>query len=184
MNSFLEEKEIKQFGFKKYGTNLFISKKCSIYNPEKIKLGNNIRIDDFCILSGEITIKDNVHISAHCSLYGSSGIIIGDYSGISPGCTIFSATDDFSGNYMVGPMVPNKFRKIIHGKVVISNYVQIGANSIIMPSVKIGTGSAVGAFSLVKKNIEPWKIYFGIPAKEFKNRSKKLLKYVKQLKNE
>ena len=55
--SFLSESELKTIGFLKYGTNVLVSRKASIYNPEQIVLGDNIRIDDFCILSGNIKRK-------------------------------------------------------------------------------------------------------------------------------
>lgn len=45
--SFLSESELKTIGFLKYGTNVLVSRKASIYNPEQIVLGDNIRIDDF-----------------------------------------------------------------------------------------------------------------------------------------
>ncbi len=51
MDSFYSRDELKKIGLKKYGENVFLSKKASIYNPEKIEIGNNVRIDDFCILS-------------------------------------------------------------------------------------------------------------------------------------
>lgn len=179
MNSFYNKTELKQLGLKSYGNNVLISKKTSIYDAQNITIGNNVRIDDFSILSGKINIKNNVHISAFCALYGRFEIEIGNFSGISPRSTIFSASDDFSGNFMVGPMVPSSFTNISSGKVKILDYVQIGTNCVIMPSVTVGEGSAVGAFSFVTKDIEPWKIYFGIPAKKIKNRSNKILDYIK-----
>lgn len=181
MTSFYTEKELKQIGFKSYGKKVLVSRKTSIYDAQNITIGSNVRIDDFCILSGKINIKNNVHISAFCALYGKFEIEIGNFSGISPRCTIFSASDDFSGNFMIGPMVPSNFTNISSGKVKISDYVQIGTNCVIMPSITIGEGSAVGAFSFITKNIKPWKIYFGIPTKEIKNRSKKLLNFAKNL---
>ena len=54
MNSFYTENELKQIGFKRIGENVLISRKASIYQPELIEIGNNVRIDDFCILSGNI----------------------------------------------------------------------------------------------------------------------------------
>jgi hypothetical protein len=55
--SFLSESELKTIGCLKYGTNVLVSRKASIYNPEQIVLGDNIRIDDFCIFSGHIRRK-------------------------------------------------------------------------------------------------------------------------------
>ena len=64
MTSFYSEEELKSLGLKHYGKNVLISRKCSIYSAESISIGNHVRIDDFCILSGEITIGDYCHISA------------------------------------------------------------------------------------------------------------------------
>lgn len=174
-NSFLNPNELKSLGLKSYGTNVLISRKASFYSPECISLGNNVRIDDFCILSGNITIGSFVHVSAYCALYGRHGIIMENYSGISPRCTIFSATDDFSGNYLVGPMVDESKTNVSGGRVTIKKYAQVGAGCIIMPELTINEGVAVGAMSLVNKNLEAWNIYAGIPARIIRKREKKLL---------
>lgn len=182
MNSFYTKKELSRLGLKSCGKDVFISKKCSIYNAKDITIGNNVRIDDFCILSGKITIGNYVHISAFCSLYGKLGIEIGNFCGLSPRCTIFSATDDFSGEHMISPMVPEEYTDVHGGLVKILDYVQVGTNSIVMTGVTIGEGSAIGAFSFITKNIEPWYIAFGVPAKIVKKRSRKLLDHVKKIK--
>jgi galactoside O-acetyltransferase len=174
-NSFLNPNELKSLGLKSYGINVLISRKASFYSPECISLGNNVRIDDFCILSGNITIGSFVHISAYCALYGRHGIIMENYSGISPRCTIFSATDDFSGNYLIGPMVDESKTNVRGGLVTIKKYAQVGAGCIIMPELTINEGVAVGAMSLVNKNLEAWNIYAGIPARIIRKREKNLL---------
>ena len=56
MNSFYTVEELGKIGFKKLGKNVLISKKSSIYTPENISIGDNVRIDDFTILSGTIEI--------------------------------------------------------------------------------------------------------------------------------
>jgi dTDP-4-amino-4,6-dideoxy-D-glucose acyltransferase len=55
---FYTEIELKQIGFKSIGENVLISKKCSIYGEQNISIGNRVRIDDYCILVGNITIGD------------------------------------------------------------------------------------------------------------------------------
>jgi len=81
--SFYSEEELITIGLKSYGQMVKISRYARIYSPEKISVGDNVRIDDFCILSGDITIGSNIHISAYVALYGTKGIIMEDYSGIS-----------------------------------------------------------------------------------------------------
>lgn len=176
--SFYSENELSSIGFISFGKNCKISRKASIYTPESITIGNNVRIDDFCILSGNIKIGNHIHISAYVALYGSQEIEIHDYSGISPRTTIYSAMDDFSGEYLIGPIHPIGTTNVTGGKVTIERFSQIGANCIVFPNITIGEGCAIGAFSLIRNNLEPWGIYFGIPAKKQKERSKTLLKYI------
>jgi len=178
MTSFYTEKELSEFGLKKVGKNVLISRKCSIYSPEKISIGDNVRIDDFCILSGEITLGSNIHIAAFCALYGAKGIEMEDYTGLSPRTTIFSAVDDFSGDYLISPMVPSQYTNVTGGLVLIKRYAQIGAGCMVFPNLVISEGVAVGAMSLVTKNLEEWGIYAGVPAKRLKDRKKGLLNYV------
>jgi len=183
-NSFYSDDEIKNFGFKSVGENVLISKKASFYGVENISLGDNVRIDDFCILSGIIVIGSYVHISAHTCLYGRRGIFVSDFSGLSPRVTIFSETDDFSGEYMIGPLVPKEFRNVIGGEVVIEKFVQVGANSIVFPNLTIGEGAAVGAMSLINSNVTPWTIVAGIPAKFIKNRKRDIIGLYTKFKGE
>jgi len=98
-------------------------------------------------------------------LYGRFGIEMEDYSGLSPRCTLFSATDDFNGDFLIGPMVDSNLINLISGKIIIKKFSQIGAGTIIMPNVTIDEGVAVGALSLVNKNLKSWTIYAGIPAR-------------------
>lgn len=179
MSSFYSEDELKNIGLKEYGKNVLISKKCSIYGASNISIGNNVRIDDFCVLSGDIEIGNYVHISAFCALYGSGGIKIGNFCGISPRTSIFSASDDFSGEFMISPMVPSELTNVKKAKVVLNNYVQLGTNTVVLPGVVFGEGSVVGASSLVLKNLEEWSINFGIPCKKIKERKRNIIELSK-----
>lgn len=182
MNSFYSDEELKKIRFKSLGENVLISKKASIYSPEKIIIGNNVRIDDFCILSGNIQIGNHVHISAFVALYGKEKIIINDFCGCSTRCTIYSATDDFSGRYMISPMVPDEFTNVTGGEVILEKYVQLGANTVVMPNIKIKEGTAVGAMSFVNKDLEQWSIYAGIPCKKIKERNKNIIALSQKIK--
>lgn len=175
MNSFYSAQELISLGLKSYGRNVRISKKASLYSPSTIELGDNVRIDDFCILSGHIEIGNNVHIAAGSKLYGSGGIKFSDYSGCSADCVIYSATDDFSGKFMIGPMAPDSKRHLIIGCVIIERYAQLGARTVVMPGLKIREGAVTGANTFVNRNLDAWCIYIGTPCKYLKDRSKKLL---------
>ena len=185
MSSFYTEEELKEIGFKSFGKNVLISKKSSIYGAKNITIGNNVRIDDFCILSGKITFGNYIHISAYTSLFaGDVGIELGDFVGISSRCIVYAVTDDYSGNYMTNPMIDDKYRNVVGSKIIIKKHSIIGTGSTIIPNGKsellIEEGTSIGAMSLIKKNTLAWNIYFGIPAKIIKERSKNILELEKQ----
>jgi acetyltransferase-like isoleucine patch superfamily enzyme len=178
MNSFLSTEEIRNLGLKSFGVNVLISRFASIYNPSLLSVGNNVRIDDFCIISGEITLGSNIHIGAFCALYGKFGIKMDDFTGLSPRCTIFSAKDDFSGDFLISPMSDEAYTNVTGGLVHIESYSQIGSGTVIMPDITIGEGVAVGAMSYVNQKLDAWKIYAGVPVKLLKDRKKGLLKFI------
>lgn len=173
------EDELKSFGFKSIGSNVKIAKNCVIVGVENITIGNNVVIDAFCSIivnaSGYLNIGSFVHIAAFSHLLGSEGIEIKDFSGISQGVKIYSKTDDYSGQSLTNPTIPNEYKTFKQGKIIIHEHVIIGANSVILPNVEIGEGVSVGALSLVSTNLAPWTMYYGNPLKKMANRSKKLL---------
>ena len=185
--SYLEASDLKAFGFKSLGKNVLISSKASIYNPSKISIGDHTRIDDFCILSageGGIQIGKYVHIACYCCLIGNSPIILHNFSGLSSRVTVYSSNEDYSGETLTNPTIPEKFRKVISKPVVLDKHVIVGSGSTILPGVNLSEGVAVGAMSLVNKNCEPFYIYFGIPAKKLKKRKRDLLRLEKELLSE
>ena len=173
--AFLSEIELQKIGFKYIGNNVRLSDRCSIYNPSNIEIGSNTRIDDFCILSAGmdgIKIGSYVHIACYCSLIGQGLIELKDFVGLSSRGAIYSSNDDYSGNYMTGPCVPSMFTNVKHGKVLLEKHVIIGVGSVILPGVTIGYGCAVGAFSLISKDVEELTIVAGAPVKFIKKRSR------------
>lgn len=178
ITSFYSNEELLQIGFKSIGKDVMISRKASIYSPQNISIGDNVRIDDFCILSGNILLGSNIHISAYVALYGAVGIVMEDYTGISPKSVVYSAMDDFSGDYLIGPIHPKTMTNVTGGIVTIKKYAQIGSNTVVFPNLTIGEGVAVGACSLINKSLDEWGVYVGIPAKRQKDRKKGLLRFV------
>jgi galactoside O-acetyltransferase len=179
--AFISRDQLIATGFRSLGTDVFISDKCSIYSPATISIGNNVRIDDFCLLSGEISLGSYIHIAAYTALYGKFGITMEDYTGLSPRCTLFSASDDFGGNYLISPMAPEKFTHVTGGEIILRKFCQVGANTVILPAVTLNEGVAVGAMSLVKKDLEAWGIYAGSPLRYIKKRERGLLELYQQL---
>jgi dTDP-4-amino-4,6-dideoxy-D-glucose acyltransferase len=179
--AYLTKEQLSEIGFKEFGENVNISDKASIYNPDLISLGSNIRIDDFCILSAGSNIKigNFVHIAPYTSLIGKGEILIDDFVSISGRVSLYSSTDDYMGLGMTNPLIPDKFRRETSGQIHLKKHVIIGAGSVIMPNVVMEIGSAVSALTLIIKNCESFTIYRGIPGLEIGKRKQKILELEK-----
>jgi galactoside O-acetyltransferase len=175
-DSFYSTGELQGLGFGKVGRNVKISRTCSIYSAGEIQIGDNVRVDDFCILSGVIELGSNVHVAAYVALHGRNRIRIEDFASLSTRVTIYSAMDDLSGRHMTNPTVPEKHTCVTGGPVVIGRHALVGTGTVIFPNVILGEGCVIGALSLVTQHLEAWKIYAGIPCKYVKDRKRDLLK--------
>ncbi len=165
----------KQYTFKSIGQNCKISPFARFYNPENIEIGDNVRIDDFCIISagvGGIKIGNHIHIAPYSSLIGAGRIELKDYAQVAAKCSILSSSDDFSGEYLIGPQVPEETRNVTNLPVTLEKYAVLGCNSVVFPGVTIGENSGTGAFTLVRANLEPDSLYVGNPVKKIKDRNR------------
>jgi acetyltransferase-like isoleucine patch superfamily enzyme len=136
--------------------------------PDRISLGSHVMIDCFARLEGGrgIAIGDRCHICSGTVINGAATVKIGRYVGVSAGTKIYSATETWRyGKRMSGPMAPLEERAVLEKPIVIGDNAFFGINSIILPGVTIGEGAVVGAGSLVKKSVPPWKVVQGNPAK-------------------
>jgi galactoside O-acetyltransferase len=138
------------------------------------KIGDYSQIDDFVFINcGQgVTIGKYVHISSFTSIIGGGRFFMEDFSGLSAGCRIITGTDDFSEGHLTNPTVPNQFRQVKTGSVVIKKHSIIGTNCVVMPDVIIGEGATIGAGSIINKNIDPWGIYVGYNPKKIGERDK------------
>lgn len=178
--AFYSETEIEQIGFASVGNNVLLSRFARIYGASKISIGNNVRIDDFVILSGKIKIGDFVHIGASSNITGSDiGVEIKDFCGISNHVKIFAISDDYSGASLTNPLIPNAYKNLEKKQITIEKHCIIGSSSVILPNAYLAEGVAIGAMSLVSRITRPWGIYFGIPAKRIKERKQDLIELEK-----
>lgn len=176
--SFLSDNELRDFGFAGYGRNVLISRKCSIYGAGRVEIGNDVRIDDFCVLSAGndgIKIGSYVHVAVYSLMIGRAAIRISAFANISSRVSIYSSSDDYSGAYMTNPMVNKNYTGVKHQPVNIGRHVIIGSGSIVLPGVNVGDGVAIGALSLVNKDCEAFGIYAGIPVERKGERRRDLL---------
>jgi len=180
----LSRVEIERMGFAAVGDNVMISDRASFYNCAAISIGDNSRIDDFCVLAagdGGIRIGRFVHIAVGSTLIGAGRITMSDFSGFSSRVSVYSSSDDYSGTFMTNPTVPSEFTHVKHADVFVGKHVIVGSGSVILPGITLGEGVAIGALSLVTKDCDPFGIYSGNPARRIKARSRNLLELESQL---
>lgn len=159
--------ELRGFGFAAVGDNVQIAKNCTIIGLHNISLGDHVRVDGFCTIvagAGHLNLGRYVHIHTSVVLGCRGGLDIGDYSGVSHGCQILTASDDFSGRWMTNSNLPAGCTNPKIAPIVIGKHVPVGAGCTITPGVTIGDGAAVLAHSVVSRDLPEWMMCGGTPA--------------------
>lgn len=134
-----------------FGKDVVIYNGFDIREPYNIEIGDGTIIGDKCILDGRNEIKFGKNVN------------------VSTGVWIWTEQHDYQCPYFGC----NKKG----GKVNIEDRVWISCRTIILPGVTIGEGAVIAAGAVVTKDIEPYSVYGGIPAKKIGNRNKNL-KYI------
>ena len=174
MNDFLSDAELTRAGFAAVGERVQVSRRALLLRPDRVRLGSDVRIDAFCVLAASdegIDVGSWVHISAYTSILGRRAAVIGDFCSISVRCSIFTSDDDYSGETLVNPTVPDALRGTRHAPVRVLAHTVVGAGSVILPGVTIGPSAAVGALTLVKDDVPEFAIVAGNPLRRLGTRS-------------
>ena len=116
---------------------------------------------------GELEIGDRVHVAPFSILSAGGGLYIEDFVGIASHVHIYSHSEvPRKGNSMAGPMVEEVNKGFKSQAVYLKANCFISAGAVILPGVTVGEGAVIGANSVVTKNVEPWTIMVGNPAKK------------------
>lgn len=144
-----------------------------IYNVDCINIGGRFHSGQGLWLhpitkKSKILIGDNVSISDWTHIASLTTVTI------SNGCMIGSKvhiTDHAHGltNELITDIPPSARPLVSSGPVFIEENVWIGDGVIVLPNVRIGKGAIVGANAVVNKDVEPYSVVVGVPAKKIKN---------------
>lgn len=185
--TFLSRNKIRRLGLKKVGKDVRISKFTVIRYPEEVSIGSHVAIDPFVYISVRMDIGNRVHIEPFVGISGAkpSYSKLEDYTFLSEGVKLICGTDDYSGEALINPVIPMKYRKVTYGEIILKKFSGLATGVIVLPNVIIGEGSVVGAHSLVTQSLKPWGIYYGIPAIRKKERKrKKILQFAAEIEAE
>jgi len=143
-----------------------------VLKPEAIHIGDNVRIDDFSRIEGGsgLWIGNYVHIASFASILAGGEAIIEDFCGLAQGAKLITGFghpfEDAIGNLPNGDPFKRKADKIVLGK-----YSFVAANAVVLPGVSLGEGAVLAACSVATKDIPPWKVAAGVPARIIKSRN-------------
>ena len=148
-----------------------------------MEIGDNTRLCDYAFIhpeGGTIKIGRYCDFEPYSLIWGAGKMTIGDFVNFGPGMKIMGNLYDYrNGDIMVGT-VEQTHKGIIAPELVIEDHVYFGADVTVLGSVNyIGEGALIGAQALVNKDLDPWGVYVGSPAKKIGERPKGALDKVK-----
>jgi len=157
------------------GENSFIIPPFQSFNIKEMHVGNNTRISEFCWIqcmdtyagetfSPRLDIGDNVHIGRFSHIINCGNMKIGNNVVIAERVYI---SDNLHGFEDINMPIMQQFLKQ-PGPVIIEDEAWIGNGACILPNVTIGKHSIIGSNAVVTKNIPPYSVAAGVPAKVIK----------------
>jgi acetyltransferase-like isoleucine patch superfamily enzyme len=176
------------------GRNVVFGRNVTIRHPKKITIGNNVIIDDNCVLDakgennrgiiignnvfisrnsilsckeGDIRIDSDTNIGTNCLIHSETTLTIGNHVLLAAYCYVVAGgTHDFSRIDLPIILQPS----ISKGGVAIGDDVWLGSGVTVLDGVTIEKGTIVGAGSVVNKPLPAYSIAQGLPAKVVKTR--------------
>lgn len=173
-----------RLGFAQVGENVRIYEMTRFTAPERIAIGDHVIVDDFVMLQGGtgLEIGSYVHVASFASVSGGGTGVLRDFCGIASGARIFTGSDLADGSGLIGPGVPPELRAVERSRTEIGQHAFIGANAVVLAGVTVGAGAVLGAGSVASRDLEPWTIYVGTPARAVKARpSETILAHARSL---
>lgn len=153
--------------FRYRGEGVRIFDPCVILRPEMITIGDHARLDAFVKVEGGqgVVIGENVHIASFSHINGGGGeVFFGAHSGCASGAKIAGGYPDCTYLH-ISAAEPADLCHVIRHRTIIGEYVVIFSNAVISPGVTIGDGAVVAAGAVVIRDVEPFTVVGGVPAK-------------------
>ncbi len=136
---------------------------------KNISLGRGVALNRYVSLTadrGSITLGDNVYIGDFCTISGDDGEVIIGKNVLIAAYTLIQAANHNFDRLDIPIMDQGHEPSFVH----IEDDVWIGASCVICPGVCIGTGAVIGAGAVVTKDVPPFAVVGGVPAKVIRYR--------------
>ena len=126
------------------------------------KLGSNCRFYPASRIWApwNVTCEDTVIVADGAELYNPAPLFLASHAIVSQGAYICGATHDYED-----PAFP-----VIATPMRLGRYSWVAARASVSPGVNLGDGAILGLASVATKNLDPWSIYAGVPARKIKDR--------------
>lgn len=148
MTNLFTRKELLAFGFSSVGNDVAVSRDVRFFDITG-HMSDNVRIDTFTILTGNIILEDDVHLSPLCFLSATGGsITMQQGSGIGPQCAILTKSDDYTREDL-------GTEGKVAGDILIGCNTIIGAGCKIFPGVTIGDNASIGGNCIITSDVKP-----------------------------
>lgn len=155
--------------FDQLGDGVVIEDGVRAFHPENIFIGDDVYIGHDTILKGyhknKMKIGAGTWIGQQCFFHAAGGIEIGENVGIGPGVKILTSQHELGDKKKPILHSPLKF-----ARVTIESDADIGAGTVILPGVRVGRGSQIGAGAVVAKDVPAYAVAAGNPARVLRRR--------------
>lgn len=156
--------------FRSLGPDCVFEPGVLVFHPETITLGANVYVGHNTILKGyyknELRVGDETWIGQQCFFHSAGGLTIGARVGVGPGVKIVTSVHTEAGR-----AVPVLFSPLEFSPVTVEDDADLGVNSVLLPGVTVGRGAIVGAGSVVNRDVAPYTVVAGVPARVLRERT-------------
>lgn len=151
-----------------------------IYDPvimtkdDHISIGEGSRIDGFVKLEGGIAMRIGrfVHVASLAHLgVGGGTTIIGDYAAVASGGKIISGSNQIDSPSM-SAVAPADLQSIKASVTTLEPYACVLTNAVVLPGVTLHEGAVLAAGSVATRDLPPWEIWAGVPARKIADRKR------------
>jgi acetyltransferase-like isoleucine patch superfamily enzyme len=155
---------------RRLGENVIFEEGVLVFHPENVSIGDNVYIGHRTILKGYhenlMEIGSDTWIGQCCFFHSAGGLTIGSRVGVGPHVKILTSSHRDQGRD--GPPLLDSPLEL--AAVVIEDECDIGIGAVILPGVRIGKGTQVGAGAVVSEDLPARCIAAGVPARPLKKR--------------